>query len=714
MKLQFDAITVERSGKFQTQNFDIGNKRIILEILRGKMYSNPIQTICQEIMSNARDAHREVGKHNLPIVVKLPNTLDPSFYIKDFGPGITPERMADVFIKYGESTKRDDNIQSGGFGLGAKSPFSYTDTFSVISVTPENNQLVRREYIAHIDESGLGQMSCVKEEVTTDQQGTTIVISPKTKNDYDAFKKYTLRSGLYWSTHPTVVGDPEWKWPAIDVTHKGDRWEIHKRINYYEYQSISAEPCAIIDGIPYPIKLHHLFTHEAPPYPRIRDLALRLYFEVGEIPITANREDIDYQPRSIQILEERLKKVFEEILSQKASLLTTCASLKQAIITWQKYIASDELCRHIGIPLTWNTIDINRAWKFQPLTDEAHIYKFSRHDDTFKPNKVNRPIEVNDYTLFVEDDQASIKTSRQRLATIFDANTNINVIYLFSFYRKLNKEDEITLLEQEDYLKRKALFETNYHWSLLEPIKLYAFEKTGAKPKTKTVPTVRKFGTYTWEGQPIPIETLKATPDIKLYIEPTGHRFLLNKTLEISARELSDIVSKLRELKITLPLYCVNSRSIAHIDKNWTPLYEHIQTIMNAFVAQNGAITDENIRDRPEDHFSVKVVSLIYTSLHKIINSNSPFKLYFEKAKALSTYKTTAGPLISLANICKIDTLKPGQVNTTLSSLFKAVYDNYPLFKSINMYTSHGLDQTIDELIFYVNMKDERRNQITP
>ena len=101
MKLNFQDTKIERSTAFQSQNFDIGDKRIILEILRGKMYSNPIQTICQEISTNAKDAHVEAGKPELPIEIKLPNRLEPSFYIRDFGPGITPDRMGSIFIQYG-------------------------------------------------------------------------------------------------------------------------------------------------------------------------------------------------------------------------------------------------------------------------------------------------------------------------------------------------------------------------------------------------------------------------------------------------------------------------------------------------------------------------------------------------------------------------------------------------------------------------------------
>lgn len=50
----------------QTVEFRIGDPGKIIDILRSKIYSNPIQTLVQEYLCNARDANREVkGTKNL-------------------------------------------------------------------------------------------------------------------------------------------------------------------------------------------------------------------------------------------------------------------------------------------------------------------------------------------------------------------------------------------------------------------------------------------------------------------------------------------------------------------------------------------------------------------------------------------------------------------------------------------------------------------------
>ena len=276
MKLKFTTHEVERSSSFTSSQFDIGDKRIIMEILRGKMYSNPVQSICQEIASNARDAHKEVGKDNTPIEIKLPSKLDPYFYIKDYGPGITPDRVANVYILYGMSTKRDDNREEGGFGLGSKTPFAYTDTFIVICVTTENGVRIRREYLAHIDESGLGQMTLVKEEETDDPQGTTVQFYVKEK-DFKDFQTHVKRACAHWRVKPNICGVPDWEWPEIESLYKGKKWEVHS------VSPLDNRPFALIHDIPYNLNLRHIFSNDIPAeYASLNEIPLRLHFDIGD------------------------------------------------------------------------------------------------------------------------------------------------------------------------------------------------------------------------------------------------------------------------------------------------------------------------------------------------------------------------------------------------------------------------------------------------
>ena len=89
------------------------------------IYSNPIGSFIRELTSNCFDSHIEANV-NEPIIIKL-NKENNEYSISfiDFGVGISPERMNDIFSVLFNSTKRDTNDQIGGFGIGSKTPLAY-------------------------------------------------------------------------------------------------------------------------------------------------------------------------------------------------------------------------------------------------------------------------------------------------------------------------------------------------------------------------------------------------------------------------------------------------------------------------------------------------------------------------------------------------------------------------------------------------------------
>ena len=109
MKLIENSIEVDTFGVQGTKQFGIAeeNMGLVLDILRSKLYSDPIGSITREICANARDAHREVGCADKPIEITSPSILDNHWRVTDFGPGITPDRMKNVVINFGSSTKRN-------------------------------------------------------------------------------------------------------------------------------------------------------------------------------------------------------------------------------------------------------------------------------------------------------------------------------------------------------------------------------------------------------------------------------------------------------------------------------------------------------------------------------------------------------------------------------------------------------------------------------
>ena len=111
-------------------NFSISNSAEFFHILSSTLYSDQILAVVREVLCNAWDAHIAAGCTDKPIQITI---KDGKLIIKDSGHGIDPDDMADLYATYGGTNKKNDGNQTGGFGLGCKAPFAYTEHFEVQS-----------------------------------------------------------------------------------------------------------------------------------------------------------------------------------------------------------------------------------------------------------------------------------------------------------------------------------------------------------------------------------------------------------------------------------------------------------------------------------------------------------------------------------------------------------------------------------------------------
>lgn len=721
MKLNFSKIEVERSTTFKSQNFDIGNKRIVLEILRGKLYSNPIQAICQEYMSNARDAHREIGKNDIPVEVKLPNKLDPSFFVRDFGPGISPDRMSNVFIQYGCSTKREDNTQTGAYGIGAKSSFSLLDSFTIISITPENDKLIRREYIAHIDESGLGQLSCVKEESTSDPQGTTILLYPK-ESDFHNFPIHVKRAANHWKTKPIILGDPEFFWDEIKLAHTGNNWEIH------EISPLDRSPYALIDEIPYPINMRHIYGPAAGTLStnKLAYIPLRLIFQIGEIPVTANREEIDYQPQVIAYIKDRLQNVIEELKTQLTSDLENAQNLREAVLMWQTL--RKKAYGHFLSQTTWKDINLENFQTINLENLDLIITCFRRDSHTsFGCRKTYNglTINVNSNTLLIENDLKT-KGVRPRLATLFDKNQQITYIIVIDFTKKFTTEISATgaaeikidLADEATVTNRKKLVETKAHWSLLSPIILSTIEPKkiildpGDKKTHRVIKIKKLIGTSESNSQWSEIDIKTLDTKTKLYVVLTNKTIIWNN-LKLGTKELFKIITILNKiitildpkLNLNLEIYGILPSYLKKIEDNWQPYYGLAQKL---FVKYKSSLPNQFGSDFAISRKFNSGMSEIFTSPEFIneLSSESLLLKYIKMSQEINDASFKVGLYNDLCVFFGETYLTPTiDHQKDIEKIANKVMLVYPLLRSISFYSDEeGIKK---DILAYIKMKDQ-------
>ena len=263
--------THEGSGFNKVCDFKISTNGIMIKALTSRLYSNPVASIVRELASNALDACPHT-----PMQITIPNYLDPQFTIRDFGPGLSRNQMVEVFCHFGESSKRSDNSQIGGFGLGAKSPFALVHSFTITSY----NNGTETTYIASIAGDGIPTLNEISSKPTT-ETGLKICIPSS-----DGYKfREALTQIRFFKPRPIIDGeeisDPE--------------------IVYDDYLTMilsskdNNKPGVLVGPVLYPLDTYKLGTTAQHP--------IILKYGIGEIEVTASREEIVYNRHTIDALK---------------------------------------------------------------------------------------------------------------------------------------------------------------------------------------------------------------------------------------------------------------------------------------------------------------------------------------------------------------------------------------------------------------------------
>jgi len=323
MKLQESKFESTIMGAEKEMTFSIESENsVIFDILRDKMYSNKIAAVCREVSSNCRDANREnnSGDKSIKIIIAEPNEYlsitDMAIVFQDSGVGITPDRMESIFLKYGASTKRDTNSQTGGFGLGAKTPFAYNDTFTVITVCDDSNG-VRKEYTynAMIDSTRKGKMVLFDSETTDKETGTKIIV-PIQESDRDSFERECYKATCLWDTKPEYLNfnvyEPEFVNVLEDSEEIKDIYIKKEEGSTSILNGMNKGFVLLIDGIPYPIKDMSLIGTYILPV----DGICFIPFKNGELTIAANRETVQYDEETVKLIRKKLSSLKKVLVDQ--------------------------------------------------------------------------------------------------------------------------------------------------------------------------------------------------------------------------------------------------------------------------------------------------------------------------------------------------------------------------------------------------------------
>lgn len=166
--------------------FGISDDPAFFHVLSTSLYNNPTLAVVRETICNSWDAHIEAGKTDTPIRI----TIDTDNFItfRDFGNGIPDELIGSIYGVYGASTKKSNSSVTGGFGLGCKSPFAYTDSFQVTSWN-QGKMSVYNVAKAAIENDGKPGIVPIVTNIPTEESGLEVKFQLG-KHDVNTFVHY--------------------------------------------------------------------------------------------------------------------------------------------------------------------------------------------------------------------------------------------------------------------------------------------------------------------------------------------------------------------------------------------------------------------------------------------------------------------------------------------------------------------------------------------
>jgi hypothetical protein len=312
-------------------------------ILSSGLYSDKIGAVLREIGCNAADSHIAAGIADRPIEVKLPTQLDNQFYIKDWGLGLTHAEITGLFTTYFSSNKSETNDMTGAFGLGSKSPFSYTDSFAVTSAKDG----VQRSYTAHIGADGSPVISLLAETpVQEDWKSGLMVSFPVEPGDFAEFASKAAHIYRWFKVKPVILGSAPIR--DSDFYIQGSNYFLS------EYGSCSDVRSAqvLMGNVAYPLNAERLGSKN-PMINSLISARVQVVMPIGSVMPTASREDLEYDNRTRENLTAALVGVGKEL----AELLYAKAR-EPAPCEWERHLRIQTFRKRLPAQFShsWDTL----------------------------------------------------------------------------------------------------------------------------------------------------------------------------------------------------------------------------------------------------------------------------------------------------------------------------------------------------------------------
>lgn len=692
--------------------FRIRNSAKAFSILSSGLYANKIRAIIRELSCNAIDAQVAAGTQDKPYEVHLPTALEPHFSIRDFGTGLSHDQVTQIYTTYFESTKTASNEFIGALGLGSKSPFSYTDNFTVTAIKDGRRGI----YTAFINDSGVPSIALMYEEPCLEDNGVEVKFAVTERYDFNKFRDEARAVYKYFQHRPVITGYQGFEFEE-------PQYETENIIPGVHHGTGGNRSYAIMGNIAYPIEVPN--ADQLGDVAGLLNCALVMEFAIGELDFQASREGLSYIPQTI----ESIKRKLETLNAHLATFITEDAdkienlweralylSKKRDQYLWKA--AVDKYVADTNFPL-FNQ-GTNSRW------DALHTFKLKTEDLKTEYNIVIRAFSRSRHAQACSNYKADGVHDRvtQAYHTEWRIRVDGDVFFVFN-------DTKIGALERSKYHWRKKNIGTTY------TEKVYVVE-----PYDRTKPVKQAEFLASIYNPPADRVLMASTLDCKerltsklgknvtiLHLEErsrgyynrntdmvwadagTADSFDANKTyyyLPLSGYQSLGVVQDIKQLQIHLKAAKVHTGEVYGVrkgDMDWVKEqtnWVNLDTFVVAELNKLGAGSVMELVKQAIDFNSY----FTYTSIITDLNVDSPYaKLYREFNKVKDIDSSVQHSLEYLCREYKVSTttnVEPTAEIAKYKDQLKEVKNRYPLLGAVSKWSA--TDEAVAE---YINAIDQ-------
>jgi hypothetical protein len=696
--------------------FRIRNSAKAFNILSSGLYANKIKAIVRELSCNAVDSHVAAGRGDIPFEVHLPTTLEPHFSIRDFGTGLSHEQVTSIYTTYFESTKTGSNDFIGALGLGSKSPFSYTDNFTVTAIKDGRKGV----YTAFINDAGVPSIALMMEEQTDEPSGVEVKFSVNDRGDFHKFNQEAAAVYQYFKLKPKVGGVSNFQIPEL----KYETENIIPGVHSYDNNSAIRRSRAVMGNIAYPIEVPN---NALGGLQKLLNCGLEMHFEIGELDFQASREGLSYIPQTIDAIRNKLQKVNDaltEVLAKEADSITN--EWKRSVYLYKKRRIDlwSEAAKQYGaktgfklftgamydsnydIEVLFDTLkndynlvirSFSKSNRENSCHNREHLHSVSYDDKNNATHTYYWRIPVRENVFFVKNDTKLGATERAK-----------------HHWRNIKQEEhtnEVFILEPADRTKPakfdeflKSIHNPPAENILIASDLLEKPRKSGVGKNVSILFLEEKIRRGSWRNTTYVSWSAAKFGDLDpqktyYYVPLKGFEMISDKNKSNDARGVQENMKKTGIAELNVTLYGVRKGDLAAIkqQKNWINVEEHLEKVLS------------NIPQRIVDGLAKGLVDnqtfmLFGGSLVVKLDDKNPIKQMYLKYKDVKKVEVNRHAIDALSRIYAKDSkFDPSVHLANVEKECDNIRTRYPLVSRLDTYNRKEYVQHVAD---YINMID--------